>query len=288
MDTASRVWAYGVVAKGEGKGWSKGRKAADDPRIARNAAAHRGKTYAAHVTPAEDGRRRSAPASTEWTPTLAYAVGLLATDGCQTDGRHLAFPSADRELVEILLRCLGKTNKIAEVQTRAGGILYRTQIGDVAFCRWLLTVGVTPRKSLTLGPLVVPDELILECARGLLDGDGGITNFVHRATKRTYPDYQYERIVVGFNSASRAHLEWLRMKLQPYAGATGWLEITPPKNGRHEFVTLRYGKRDGLRLLPLLYRDPTVPRLERKYRIWQGYITRHPQPRTVQSSSSPT
>jgi len=99
------------VVKGEGKGWSKGRKASDDPRIAKNAEAHRGKTYVPHLPPADDRRRRAAPASTEWTPTLAYAVGLLATDGCQTDGRHLAFPSADRELVEILLRCLGKTNR---------------------------------------------------------------------------------------------------------------------------------------------------------------------------------
>ena len=254
-----------IVAKGDGKSWAKGRKAADDRR------------------------RRSAPASTEWTPALAYAVGLLATDGCQTDGRHLAFPSADRELVEILLRCLGKTNKIATVRTRTGGIMYRTQIGDVAFCRWLLTIGITLRKSLTLGPLAVPDALLLECARGLMDGDGSITNFTHAATKKYYPDYRYERIVVGFCSASRAHLEWLRVKLQPYAGGPGWLGVTPPRNGRHEFVTLRYGKRDGLRLLPWLYRDPTVPRLERKYRIWQSYIARHPEPlRKVQSTSSPT
>lgn len=277
------------MAKGEGKGWSKGRKAADDPRIAKNAAAHRGKTYHSHLLPTQDRRRKSAPASTEWTPTLAYAVGLLATDGCQTDGRHIAFPSADRELVEILLRCLGKTNKIAAVRTRTGGIVHRTQFGDVLFCRWLLGVGVTPRKSLTLGALDVPDAYLLECARGLMDGDGDITNFVHAATKRTYPGYRYERIVVGFNSASRVHIEWLRRKLEPYIGAPGWLGVKPATVERHEFYTLRYGKRDGLRLLPLLYRDPIVPRLERKYRVWQSYLERHPDAqRTVQSRSSPT
>jgi hypothetical protein len=277
------------VAKGEGKGWSKGRKAESDARIAKNAEAHRGKTYRSHVVPDRDRRRKSPLASIEWTPTLAYAVGLLATDGCQTDGRHLAFPSADRELVEILLRCLGKTNKIAIERTRTGGVVYRTQIGDVRFCRWLLAVGVTPRKSLTLGPLNVPDDLVLECARGLMDGDGDITNFTHAATKKAYPNYRYERIVLGFNSASRAHLEWLRAKLEPYAKAPGWLGIKAATAERHEYVKLRYGKRDGLRLLALLYRDPTVPRLERKYRIWQSYLERHPDSlRTVQSSSSPT
>ena len=147
------------VAAGEGKGWSKGLTAENDPRIEHNAAAHRGRTYVSHVAPMDDRRRHSAPASTKWTPRLAYAVGLLATDGCQTDGRHLAFPSADRELVEILLECLGKSNKIAEARTKTGGVVYRTQIGDVAFCRWLLTIGITPRKSLTLGGLEVPDEV---------------------------------------------------------------------------------------------------------------------------------
>jgi hypothetical protein len=277
------------VATGDGKGWSKGRRAEDDPRIAKNAEAHRGKSYASHVRPQDDGRRSAAPASTEWTPTLAYAVGLLATDGCQTDGRHLAFPSADRELVEILLRSLRKTNKIATVATRTGGVVYRTQIGDVLLCRWLLGVGVTPRKSLTLGALVVPDSLILECARGLLDGDGSIANFTTRPTRKKYPSYYYERLYVEFNSASRAHLDWLRLKLEPFAQHRGWLIVTPATEDRHEYCSLRYGKAASLRLLPQLYRDPSVPRLERKYRKWQSYLERHPGiVRTVQSTSSPT
>jgi hypothetical protein len=263
------------VAKGEGKSWAKGRNASNDPRIANNAAAHRGKAYVSHVPAEADGRRRMAPASTEWTPTLAYAVGLLATDGCQTDGRHLAFPSADRELVEILLGCLGKTNKIAAVRTRTGGVVYRTQIGDVLFCRWLHGVGVTARKSLTIGDLAVPDRLIPECARGLLDGDGSIANFSCRPTKKRYPDYVYERLYVEFNSASRAHLEWLRSKLRPFAGGRGWLIITPPKGQRSEYCSLRYGKAASLRLLPELYRDTSVPRLHRKWAIWADYRRRH-------------
>jgi hypothetical protein len=87
-----------------------------------------------------------------------------------------------------------------------------------------------PAKSLILGELHVPDRYLLECARGLMEGDGGIANFTHAATRKAYPNYRYERIVVGFNSASRSHLEWLRVKLQPYAGGPGWLTITPPKD----------------------------------------------------------
>lgn len=264
------------MAKGEGKGWARGRTALEDPRIAKSAAGHRGRTYERRVRPEDDRRRRSAPTPTIWTPALAYAVGLLATDGCQTDGRHVAFTSADRELVEILLRCLGKHNRISEIRSKTGTTYCRTQIGDVGLCRWLVTIGVKPRKSLTLAALEVPDQYILECARGLLEGDGSITNFIHAATKKTYPDYRYERIVVCFNSASRAHLEWLRTKLQPHLDSAGWLGIKAQTRERHEFATLRYGKRDALRLLPLLYRNASVPRFERKWQVWQRYLARHP------------
>jgi hypothetical protein len=263
------------VAKGEGKGWAKGRKASNDPRIAKNAEAHRGKTYQSHLGPGQDRRRKSPLVSIEWTPTLAYAVGLLATDGCQTDGRHLAFPSADRELVEIVLRCLGKRNMISERRSKKGTVYYLTQIGDVAFCRWLLGVGITPRKSLTLGALAVPDLYIPECARGLMEGDGSILNFTHAPTKRTYPLYTYERLIVAFNSASVAHLRWLRARLEQHIGDLGWLVRRSPDETRHEFWSLRYGKAASLRLLPLMYRDDAVPRLERKWKIWQSYRARN-------------
>ena len=38
-----------------------------------------------------------------WSPDLAYAVGLLATDGnLSSDRRHMSFISKDRDLVETL------------------------------------------------------------------------------------------------------------------------------------------------------------------------------------------
>lgn len=47
------------MAKGEGKGWAKGRTAANDPRIARNAVRHRGLTYERHLRPEDDRRYAS-------------------------------------------------------------------------------------------------------------------------------------------------------------------------------------------------------------------------------------
>ncbi len=136
----------------------------------------------ARVPPELDRRRTSAPVRVHaWTPQLAYAVGLLATDGCLAGGKSVAFKSKDLELVELLLASLGKRNRITPVRTRIGGVAYLTQIGDVGFYRWLMTIGLSPRKSLTLGAIDVPDAFLLPLTRGLLDGDGSIMNKSARA-----------------------------------------------------------------------------------------------------------
>jgi hypothetical protein len=263
------------VAAGEGKGWAKGRSAKDDPRIARAAARHRGMRYVSHAPPEQDRRRISPPVSTEWTPLLAYAVGLAATDGCVADGDHISFPSADRELVELFARCLLRGNRISEFTTRTGNTAFRIQFGDVRFCRWLNGIGITARKSLTIGALEVPDTLLLPLARGLLDGDGSIMNKRARADVGRRNDYYWEYLRTKFVSASRQHLEWLGGKLQVHLDDAGYLEMTRPRDGRHAMYALRYGKRASLRLLPLLYADPDAPRLTRKWLVWASYAERH-------------
>jgi hypothetical protein len=263
------------VAAGEGKGWAKGRTAKDDPRIARAAASHRGRIYASHVRPELDRRRLSPTVDTTWTPTLAYAIGLMATDGCIVDGDHIGFPSADRELVELFLQCLGKNNTISQFRTRTGGVAYRTQIGDVAFCRWLVSIGITPRKSLTMGKLDVPDELLVPLARGLLDGDGSIINKRARADTKRRNDYYWEYLRTQFLSASRPHIEWLHDRFLKLLELDGYIASARGRAGRHDMYTLRFGKRASLVLLPLIYADRGAPRLTRKWRVWADYVERH-------------
>ncbi|HEX9484938.1 MAG TPA: LAGLIDADG family homing endonuclease [Gemmatimonadaceae bacterium] len=263
------------MPEGEGRGWAKGRSAKDDPRIARAAASHRGKTYVSRVLPEQDRRRISPTAHPQWTPALAYAIGLIATDGSIARGRTIGFPSADRELVRHLLQCLGKHNKISRVRTRTGGVLYRTQIGDAAFCRWLLVVGITPRKSLTIGPLDVPDDHLFTVARGLLDGDGSIINKRTRADVGRRDDYYWEYLQTKFVCASRPHLEWLKERLNAALCIDGLIIKRAARGGRHDCYTLRYSKVASHRLLPALYRETRAPRLTRKWRVWASYARRH-------------
>jgi hypothetical protein len=216
------------------------------------------------------------PRPLTWTDPLAYAAGLAATDGnLSRDRRHLTFDSSDAELVELFLQCVGRPISYGPQPTRTGGIVYRAAFSDVELYRWLLAIGLTPAKSLTLGGIDVPDAFLLPVVRGLLDGDGSVVNFVHAPTKRLYPNYRYERLAAQFNSASRPHLEWLRGRLEPILGTRGYVEVTPPKPPKHEFNVLRYGKYASIKLFTLLYPDGSVPRLIRKWEIWERYRLRN-------------
>jgi hypothetical protein len=212
---------------------------------------------------------------------MAYIVGLTATDGCLITGRRaINFKSGDRQLVETYLRLLGRTNRVKSHATKQGGTAYFTQFHDSALYGWLLSAGLTPRKSLTLGALSVPDQFLLALVRGLLDGDGSIINKVYRADTGRRSDYYWEYLITSFNSASRSHLEWLRSRLLSLTGRVGnlaELRTVEPRANRHPFFALRYGKRSSLVLLPLIY-PPDAPCLERKRAVWLDYARRHDLP----------
>lgn len=263
-----------------GKGWAKGLTAATDPRIARAAAGHRGKQYVRR-TPPELCRWPIAGLTTlplAWSDDMAYIVGLTATDGCLVTGRRaINFKSSDQKLVETYLRLLGRKNRVKSHPTKTGGTAYYTQFHDSALYEWFRSVGLTPRKSLTIGALSVPDEFLIPLSRGLLDGDGSVINRIYRADTGRRSDYFWEYLITSFKSASRPHLEWLQSRIHAATAQMGNLSLVKHKNplpNRHPFFELRYGKRSSLLLLPLLYPDE-APCLERKRAIWLSYAQRH-------------
>jgi hypothetical protein len=151
----------------------------------------------------------------------------------------------------------------------------------VQFCRWLACVGITGRKSLSIGALAVPEDLLLDVARGLLDGDGSIINKRARADTGRRSDYYWEYLQTKFVCGSRSHLEWLRECLASALGIEGLIITRAARGRRHECFTLRYGKRASHVLLRAVYRDGRAPRLTRKWLIWQRYLERHPDIRSA-------
>lgn len=207
------------------------------------------------------------PTHADWTAALAYAVGLIATDGCLSkDGKTVVQTSKDRQLLEVFRNCIGSQAPIAWNQ-RA----YRVQVSDVGLYMWLETLGLTPRKSLTLGSVKVPDRLFFDFARGLLDGDGSILTPVVVPNPRRYPDRLYQQLRVLFHSASEAHLTWLQAELKRLLNVSGWMTLKKKSGYGTPLHVLRYSKHEGMALLNEIYRDPFTPRLDRKWRIWNEF-----------------
>lgn len=165
----------------------------------------------------------------EWDPDMAYAVGLIATDGCLfNDGRHIDFTSQDYQLTETFRQCLN-----LHVIIGRKGNAYRVEFGDVLFYRWLQEIGLTPRKSLTIKKILVPAEYFFDFLRGCFDGDGSIWSFWDKRWRRSFVFY------LVFASGSLPFLQWLQTTTKDLLGISG--HIVPWKTANQ----LRYGKKEG-------------------------------------------
>lgn len=191
-----------------------------------------------------------------WSADFAYVIGLIVTDGnLSPDGRHLHFTSKDLELALLFKEILGLTNKIGRKSRGGGGEkkYYVVQFGDINFYKFLLSIGLMPNKSKSLGNLKIPNKYFKDFLRGCIDGDGNIHYFKH-------PESQFSQLRVRISSASKSFLIWLKnssknnLKL-----AGGWIE-----KGKGTYL-LCYGTKDSKRLLGIIYKDKTSPYLRRKY-----------------------
>jgi len=212
--------------------------------------------------------RRRGPACADrvsaiaWTGDLAYAVGVIATDGnLSLDGRHLNVSSQDIDLLETIRRCLDLRVSIARCSR--GGRCHRIQWGSRTFYVWLLGVGLMPAKSLKLGPLAVPDDVFRDFLRGCIDGDGSVVTYRDRYNTPKNPKYVYDRLFVSLVSASPRFLRWIQLSVLRLHGLSGHLTVREsPKH--NDLWRLCYAKRESVSLLKWMYYATDLPALRRK------------------------
>ena len=196
--------------------------------------------------------------STDWCDKLAYAVGLLATDGClYNDGRHIDFTSQDLQLIETFKTCLNLKNKIS---LKASGSSIKKcphiQFGDVLFYKWLLKIGITPHKSKTIAGVKIPDEYFFDFLRGHFDGDGCCFSYWDKRWHSSFMFY------LTFVSASEKHINWLRQKIKSFTKINGYLG----KAKKGKVYQLRYAKKESKILISKMYYKNNLPCLLRKYK----------------------
>jgi hypothetical protein len=200
----------------------------------------------------------------KWTPELAYFVGLMAADGnLSKDGRHLNLVSKDKDLLEQVKEKMEIRAKIAP-HYRSGERLekfkaWHLQFGDVVLYRWLVSIGMTPRKSKTIKKVDVPDQFFSHFLRGLFDGDGSIYSYWDKRWKSSYMYY------VSFTSGSKPFLDWLQERIYTLYTLKGH------QSSSTRCYQLKYSKHRARELLYVMYEDATI-RLRRKsekvHRIW--------------------
>lgn len=200
----------------------------------------------------------------EWSADFAYAIGLIATDGCLgKNGRSLDFSSADIEQVENFRHALGIQSVIGKKLSGKGERLcYRTQISDRSFCDFLNTIGIMPAKSKTLGKIDVPDHFFFDFLRGCFDGDGSIHSYWDTRWKSSFMVYTI------FASASRDHVLWLQEVIFAHLSISG--HIT--KSDLQPCYQLKYAKNESAILSSKMYYSEDVRCLSRKQLKIKGIL----------------
>ncbi|MDP2632850.1 MAG: hypothetical protein Q8P25_04000 [Candidatus Curtissbacteria bacterium] len=211
-----------------------------------------------------------------WSTNLAYAVGLITTDGCLSiDGRHIDLTSKDKDQIKTFAKLLNLKNKIGLKYSgsQKEKIYCRIQFGNVKFYRFLIKIGLSPHKSKTLGILLIPNKFFRDFLRGHLDGDGCIISYEDRYNTPINPKYVYQRLMTYFMSASKPHMEWLQMRIKNSLDIQGALLKRKPNEERYATTwTLKFSKKESIILLNWLYYSPSVPYLKRKYRKAKPYL----------------
>ena len=192
--------------------------------------------------------------SERWNPELAYAIGLLATDGGLSPRVHLIdLTSKDREQLENYRRCLKISTPITKKLGGNGKQYLRVQFKNVFFYNFLLSVGLTPAKSKTLGALKIPDKFFFDFLRGVFDGDGCTYSYWDPRWKSSFMLYS------SVASSSPDFIGWLQDTLTKKLSIFGHITATPQKH-----YQLRYAKTESLKLLKKMYAHPNCVCLGRK------------------------
>lgn len=204
---------------------------------------------------AKPGPKPKGKVACVWSPNLAYAIGLIASDGCLSkNGRHIDLTSNDYDQLENFIEALAIDVKITQKSSGRGYTSWHVQFSDVLFHRFLYEIGMTKAKSKTLGKLDIPKEYFFDFLRGVFDGDGHFYSYWDPRWSNSYMFY------LTFIGASQEFLEWLSSTIYDLAGVRANVVF----NRSARAYQLRYAKAGTLEIVDKMYYTPDVLHLKRK------------------------
>jgi hypothetical protein len=193
----------------------------------------------------------------KWSPSFAYAIGLIASDGnLSKDERHITFISKERELANKFKQALALDNKF--IMSARGGETkkkyYNVRFGDKVFYQFLNSIGLTAAKSKTIQSVDIPDNFFRDFLRGLFDGDGTFYTFWDTRWTQSFC------FKMAFASASPVFIRWLKERLTKLYNTKGYI------HKGQGVENLEYSKGDTKKLSSVMYHPGNLLYLTRKYR----------------------
>jgi len=162
---------------------------------------------------------------------LWYLVGLITSDGnLSKDGRHVDITSKDGAFLQLIREQSGLISQVCIKNKDTRKQAYRIQIANKNFYNFLLSIGLTQHKSLTLNALKIPNQYFTDFLRGLIDGDGCIRKWIHPSNGR-------EQWSLRIYSGSGEFMKWLENTVEYLLKIKGKIH----KQSDTQWI-LKYGK----------------------------------------------
>lgn len=185
----------------------------------------------------------------------AYWVGFILADGCiiqakWTNRLNVTLGNIDVQHLEKLKQSLSSTHRVIE---RPGRGVSSLDICSEKLCKDLIKLNVTPRKTYTGTPAIVPDNLRDHYFRGLVDGDGSICKASNKLG--------YALLLSGTVPILQDFSSWL--------GHNG--KYIYAKGGQAGHVFRLSGYQATINALETLYGSANIY-LDRKYKLYQNVM----------------
>lgn len=126
------------------------------------------------------------------------------------------------------------------------------------FYDFLLSIGLTPKKSLTLNKINVPEEYFFDFLRGCFDGDGCTYSYWDPRWRSSYMFY------LSFASGSKRFLEWIQKGVYKKLEIKSHISISRKSKEKNPYYQLKYSKYSAIKLIRKMYKTKSRVCLNRK------------------------
>lgn len=204
-----------------------------------------------------------------WHPTMAYILGYLYADGSleyspYIRGKYIRVTSIDRKSIFSIRTALESEHTISVIppSTPNSKARYFLRIGSSVLYDSLSSLGLHPKKSLTIQMPRIPTEYLGHFVRGYFDGDGCV--YWQKQTKGV----KHSALITVFSSGSKVFLEKLSDLIVTHSAA-----LTAPIHRVPRAYQLRMSTRSSVGLFILMYKDAAPSLfLERKLQKFVDYF----------------